>query len=268
MNAPTGFRIVDGEVTDVHPWAVMFNDRVFLQFAHMWVGAYMLVGFCVAGVYAVGMLRGRRDDHHRLGFMVPFVFAIVAALTPAVRRPRARRAASATGSRPSSRRSSWPRRPRARRRCGSAACSSTARSSGVDRHPVARLADRAELASTKPVPGLDTIPDDEHPPVNLTHWAFQTMVGIGTLLAAGVALFWFAALARPGPAGAAAGSCAFVRRRGPAGRGRARGRAGSPPRSAASRGSSTACMRTPEAAGDYTRPVVAARDHAPWSTPR
>ena len=27
------------------------------------------------------MLRGRRDEHHRLGFMVPFVFASVAALT-------------------------------------------------------------------------------------------------------------------------------------------------------------------------------------------
>ena len=81
MNAPTGFRIVDGEVTDVQPWAVLFNPHAFLQFAHMWVGAYMLTGFCVAGVYAVGMLRGRRDDHHRLGFMVPFVFASIAALT-------------------------------------------------------------------------------------------------------------------------------------------------------------------------------------------
>ncbi|WP_278260143.1 cytochrome ubiquinol oxidase subunit I [Nocardioides convexus] len=42
----------------------------------------------------------------------------------------------------------------------------------------------------KPVPGLDTIPEEDHPPVNMTHLAFQTMVGIGTLLAAAVVLFW------------------------------------------------------------------------------
>ena len=40
------------------------------------------------------------------------------------------------------------------------------------------------------MPGLDTIPEEDRPPVNITHLAFQTMVGIGTLLAAGVAWFW------------------------------------------------------------------------------
>lgn len=65
-------------MVDVDPWAAMFNDGVWLMFAHMWVGA--VVGFTVAGVYAAGMLRGRRDRHHRLGFMVPFVFATVFAL--------------------------------------------------------------------------------------------------------------------------------------------------------------------------------------------
>ena len=39
--------------------------------------------------------------------------------------------------------------------------------------------------------GLDEVPEDERPPVNITHWAFQSMVGIGTLLALSVLLFWF-----------------------------------------------------------------------------
>lgn len=34
------------------------TPRAFLQLAHMWLGAYMLVGFLVAGVYAAGLLRG------------------------------------------------------------------------------------------------------------------------------------------------------------------------------------------------------------------
>ena len=39
----------------------------------------MVTGFVVAGVYAVGMLRGRRDRYHRLGFGVPFTIAGIAA---------------------------------------------------------------------------------------------------------------------------------------------------------------------------------------------
>ena len=31
--------------------------------------------------------------------------------------------------------------------------------------------------------GLDTVPPDDRPPVNIVRYAFQTMVGIGTLLA-------------------------------------------------------------------------------------
>jgi hypothetical protein len=36
----------------------MFNDGVWLEFLHMWVGAFMLVGLVVSGGYAAGMLRG------------------------------------------------------------------------------------------------------------------------------------------------------------------------------------------------------------------
>src|SRR3546814_13710174 len=46
----------------------------------MLFAAYMVVGFTVAGVYALGRLRGRDDGAHRLGFVVPFAFASVATL--------------------------------------------------------------------------------------------------------------------------------------------------------------------------------------------
>ena len=39
------------------------------------------------------------------------------------------------------------------------------------------------------IQGLDTVPPDDRPPVNIVHYAFQIMVGIGTLLAALGALF-------------------------------------------------------------------------------
>jgi cytochrome d ubiquinol oxidase subunit I len=43
-----------------------------------------------------------------------------------------------------------------------------------------------------PVPGLDEIPRSQRPPVNITHLAFQSMVGIGTLLAAVAVVYWLA----------------------------------------------------------------------------
>jgi cytochrome d ubiquinol oxidase subunit I len=49
-----------------------------LMAAHMVVAAYVVGGFLIASVYAVGMLRGRRDRYHRLGFLIPFTVAAVA----------------------------------------------------------------------------------------------------------------------------------------------------------------------------------------------
>ena len=179
----------DGEGVDVQPWAVLFNQQAFLQFAHMWVGAYMLAGFTIAGVYAVGMLRGRRDEHHRLGFLVPFVFASVAAVTqPFVghvlgfgldERQPAKLAAfelAETTESPSP------------LRLGGVLVDGEVRYS-IDIPVLGSLI--AMNSPDEPVPGLDTVPEEDHPPVNLTHLAFQTMVGIGTLLAAAVVLFWF-----------------------------------------------------------------------------
>ena len=44
----------------------------------MLLAAYMVAGFLIASVYAVGMLRGRRDRYHRLGFLIPFTVAAIA----------------------------------------------------------------------------------------------------------------------------------------------------------------------------------------------
>ncbi|HEY9376432.1 MAG TPA: cytochrome ubiquinol oxidase subunit I, partial [Jiangellaceae bacterium] len=52
-----------------------------LQAAHMLVAAYLVGGFLVASVYATGMLRGRRDRYHYLGFVIAFTVAAVATPT-------------------------------------------------------------------------------------------------------------------------------------------------------------------------------------------
>jgi cytochrome d ubiquinol oxidase subunit I len=188
MNDPTGFRIVDGQVTDVNPWRAMFNDGVWLQFAHMWVGAFMLVGFVVAAVYAAGMLRGRRDEHHRLGFMVPFVFASVSAvLQPLIGHVLGLQAGGRQ-----------PAKLAALELALTTESPSPERLGGVvvDGHvrwalSIPRLGSLlAKNSFSKPVQGMDTIPVQDRPPINITHLAFQSMVGIGTLLALVVVAFW------------------------------------------------------------------------------
>jgi cytochrome bd ubiquinol oxidase subunit I len=80
MNEPTGFSVNQaGKVVNVDPVGVIFNKAMPYETAHMLVAAYLVGGFLIASVYAAGMLRGRRDRYHRLGFIIPFTVAAVAA---------------------------------------------------------------------------------------------------------------------------------------------------------------------------------------------
>jgi cytochrome d ubiquinol oxidase subunit I len=60
MNHPSGFRLVAGRVVDVHPWKALFgNDFLWHELSHMYIAAYVVAGFVMAGVYAAARLRGR-----------------------------------------------------------------------------------------------------------------------------------------------------------------------------------------------------------------
>ena len=80
MNQPGGFTEQGGRITSVNVWQVYFNHAAIYEMPHMILAAYMVTGFTVAGVYAAGILRGRRDRYHRTGFALGFVPAAV--LTP------------------------------------------------------------------------------------------------------------------------------------------------------------------------------------------
>lgn len=78
MNQPGGFTLVDGRVASVRPAQVFFNGAFWWELVHMLLAAYIVAGFTVASVYAVGMLRGRTSRYHRTGFLIGFVTAAVA----------------------------------------------------------------------------------------------------------------------------------------------------------------------------------------------
>jgi cytochrome bd ubiquinol oxidase subunit I len=80
MNTPSGFTIgPDGQLTGIDPIAAIFNRALPYELTHFILAAYLAAGFTVASVYAVGWLRGRRDRYHRLGFLIPFTVAAIAA---------------------------------------------------------------------------------------------------------------------------------------------------------------------------------------------
>ncbi len=80
MNQPQGFTLdAAGKVVDIDPLKILFNPATGYEVPHMILAAYIVVGFLVASVYAVGMLRGRRDRLHRLGLLIPLTIGCIAA---------------------------------------------------------------------------------------------------------------------------------------------------------------------------------------------
>ena len=79
MNDPTGFRVENGEITDIKPFEALFNSNMWHEMVHMYLAGIIVAGFLVASVYAVGWLRGNRERRHRVGLVVALTFAAVAA---------------------------------------------------------------------------------------------------------------------------------------------------------------------------------------------
>ncbi|MEU9264753.1 cytochrome ubiquinol oxidase subunit I [Streptomyces sp. NPDC048251] len=81
MNTPRGFSLdASGKPVDVDVRRAIFTPMFGPEYWHFVVGVVLTAGYVIAGVYAVGWLRGRRDRYHRLGFTVPF--SVAAILTP------------------------------------------------------------------------------------------------------------------------------------------------------------------------------------------
>lgn len=79
MQVPTGVKEVDGKVVSAEPLAPLTGPGALPESLHMLLAAIMCTGGVVAAVYAVGMLRGRRDAYHRRGFKVGLVTVLAAA---------------------------------------------------------------------------------------------------------------------------------------------------------------------------------------------
>jgi cytochrome d ubiquinol oxidase subunit I len=194
MNQPGGFEMdAAGTVTDVAPLKVIFNGATAYEVPHMILAAYMVAGFSVASVYAVGMLRGRRDRYHRLGFAIPFIVAaIVTPIQLGVGDTAARGVSEDQPAKFASMEYVLQTGPNQTEYVGGLLVDGKVKL-GIGIPDLDSI-----LVGFSPgtvVQGLDSIPADERPPSpTLLHLAFDTMVGIGSLLlglAAWFALAWW-----------------------------------------------------------------------------
>jgi cytochrome d ubiquinol oxidase subunit I len=182
MNHPGGFRLENGMAVDVHPFKALFENNYFWhELVHMYLAGYIVAGFVTASVYAWALLRGRATRYNRTALIIPLTVAALAAPAQIVVGDWAAREVA----------DKQPVKLAALEGVGHT-------TKGAPEHLLGWYKDGeveygikipkllSLLAYHDPnatVKGLDTVPEDRRPPVNIVRIAFQTMVGIGTLMA-------------------------------------------------------------------------------------
>jgi cytochrome d ubiquinol oxidase subunit I len=183
MNQPQGFSPTSGNVTKVEPLKVIFNPAVPYEVPHMILAAYLVTGFLVASVYAVGMLRGRRDRYHRLGLLIPLTVASIAtpiqfAVGDTAARAIAKDQPIKFAAMECVQQTATHETEYIYGRCTAGGVKGGIGIPGFDSFLVG-------FSTSTKVTGLDTVPSNDRPPANtMLHWAFDTMVGICTALIA------------------------------------------------------------------------------------
>ena len=193
MNTPTGFRLVDGAVADVDPFAAMFNPAAAAETVHMLLAAYAAVGVAVAGLHARMLLRDRTNAFHRSAFAIALVVGVPAALLQPVSGDWAGRVVART----------QPAKLAALEGQFTTETYAPLRIGGIPdvdaretRYAVEIPGGLSFLGYGDPsarVLGFDQIPRELWPPIPLVHAAFQVMVGLGgwlALLALWASILW------------------------------------------------------------------------------
>jgi cytochrome d ubiquinol oxidase subunit I len=182
MNHPGGFTLRNGKVADVDPLAALFgNSYLWHELIHMYVAGYIVSGFIVAGCYAYGRLRGRWSRYERTALAIPLTVAALAAPVQVLVGDWAARDVATT----------QPTKLAALEGLYQTTEGAPEHVLGwYNGHGVEYGIEIPHLLSflsyhrwNAKVEGLAAVPADERPPVNVVRIAFQTMVGIGSLLA-------------------------------------------------------------------------------------
>lgn len=182
MNSPAGFEYVNGQYANIDPIKAMFNDAWFTQALHMCLAAFTATGFAVAGVHALMILKKQHTEFHYKSFKIAAAFATVAALLQPISGDiSAKDVAQRQPAKLAAMEALYKTEKPAPLLIGGIVDEKNKTVSKAIEIPGA-LSFLAHGDFKAEVKGLDQIPEDEHPPVAITHYAFQIMVGLGTVM--------------------------------------------------------------------------------------
>ncbi len=195
MNAPSGFDYINGEFLNIDPIKAMLNPAWFTQALHMTLAAFTATGFAVAGIHAYQIYKKRNISLHTKAFKIAITFgAIAAILQPISGDISAKDIAKRQPVKLAAMEAHYHTLKGAPLYIGGIV---NAEKKEVD-YKIAIPNALSFLAFgdfDAEVKGLNDFPEDELPNVPIVHYAFQTMVGIGTLLLL-VGIFYFISLKR------------------------------------------------------------------------
>jgi cytochrome d ubiquinol oxidase subunit I len=182
MNAPTGFTVIDGVISNVDPIAAMLNPAAFTQVLHMTLAAYAATGFATAGIHAIALLR--QTPHrvfHRHALQIGLLVGVPAALLQPLSGDLSARhvaeyqpvkfaameAHHHTGPMPFVI-GGWPDVTNGTNRFA------------IEIPGAVSLVMSGSAATS--YPGLDSVPAEDRPPVAIVHVAFQIMIACGVIM--------------------------------------------------------------------------------------
>ncbi|MFD2671673.1 cytochrome ubiquinol oxidase subunit I [Marinicrinis sediminis] len=84
MNAPRGFDVENGQLTNIQPLVAMFNPATPTKVAHVLLTAYLTSAFVLAGIAAFSMLRGKKHVYYKKALKLTMTSALVFAIGTAI----------------------------------------------------------------------------------------------------------------------------------------------------------------------------------------
>lgn len=182
MQDPVGVVWAGGRAAEVNPLAPFLSPPWFQMALHSTLSCYVATGFAAAGVYALGMLRGRRDPYHRAGLALSMALAgATALLQPLSGDLSAKHVAEHQPAKLAAMEAHFRTEAGAPLLIGGIPDART----GEVRWGIYIPRGLSFLAHGDPdavVVGLEEFPEDERPNVLISHLAFQVMVGAGFAL--------------------------------------------------------------------------------------
>ena len=191
MQMPTGFTLVNGKVTDVHPLTAMFAKPWATEVAHGTLAAFVFTAFGTAAVCAFAWIRGDRRPQVAAGLRIAMIMGVIALPAQVVIGDVAARFVAAN---------------QPAKFAAMEALYKTQRGAPMTIGGIPVGGDRvvgaieipkmlSVLATMDPnaeITGLDRVAAADRPPVFGTHLSFDAMVGSATaLLAITLGWLWF-----------------------------------------------------------------------------